>query len=429
MTDVIDDGQAAGGLPIAPVCAAWASPEFQLAALCCRHPWKGQDTDELRHQLRRVDPERFADLVIRRHRIGPLAWAMVNRLPPGDVPATLRQALASEVRANAVRVLRSQRAHVLLARALHAAGMPWMVFKGVTLSARCYGDAAARHANDIDLWTTAAHLHQARDLLAGLGFKAAGEAVPWHLASLGPRHAAFVDRYFIEEVFDSRELGVLELHWRLAVNTHQFSIDPIAIHARGSTQHMGAVDIPVMGDVDLLLYLCEHGARHRWSRLKWLADLPRLLHGREWDWPEVFRRARDAGCVKSLALGLELSRRVLGCELPAPAAAWLAGRPMSSLALRLAVSLTRRMQEGPEVVENTAGSQMVLLGQEVLNAVVLAGSPRAVAYQVRRALLSSRDMTLLRLPDRLFFLYYPLRPLLMPFRRALLRRAAPPAGC
>jgi hypothetical protein len=61
-----------------------------------------------------------------------------------------------------------------------------------------------------------------------------------------------------------------------------------------------------------LLYLCAHGARHSWFRLKWLVDLPYVLQSKAWDWPALFAKARRMGCADALLLGLVLSQRLLG---------------------------------------------------------------------------------------------------------------------
>jgi hypothetical protein len=394
------------------------SIEFQLACLCSQVDADDQSVHLAQQLLQSVSVSQFTDLVVRRHRIGPLVHATLSSGKYGVIPNDLMAPLVAEARANAAKALRSQRAHVLIARGMRASGLGWLAFKGVTLAARYYPSVSHRHVNDIDFWVDAASHKQARAVLAALGFAKLDEEDRWCLAERGPRHAGFLSERFIEEMHASAELGSVELHWRLALNTHQFSLEPALLLQRGQKIELAGEVIQVMQADDLLLYLCEHGSRHGWSRLKWLVDLPFLLGSQDWDWSALFAKARAAGCEKTLALGLELSRCLLGWSMPEQAALLVNRTRFLGWARRLAV----RIQQAPETLGQLPIWEIVPhMARVVTLMLLLTPNAASVRRQVWLMLLSPSDLNVVRVPDRAFGLYYVLRPFLMIYRRVIQR--------
>lgn len=394
------------------------SIEFQLACLCSQADLDDRSVQLAKQFLQSVNISQFADLVVRRHRVGPLVHAALSSGKFGGIPAELSALLSTEARANATKALRSQRAHVLIARGMRAKALDWLAFKGVTLAARYYPSVSHRQVNDIDIWVDAAAHKSARAVLAALGFAKLDDEDRWSLADRGPRHAAFLNTRFIEEMHASAELGSVELHWRLALNTHQFSLDPALLLQRGQSIQLAGEVIRVMQADDLLLYLCEHGSRHGWSRLKWLVDLPFVLGSQDWDWGALFAKARAAGCEKTLALGLELSRCLLGWQMPAQAAALVERTRFLGWATRLVV----RIQQAPETLGQLPFWEVVPHMARVLTLMLLlTPSVASVRRQIWLMLLSPSDLSVVRVPDRAFGLYYVLRPFLMIYRRVIQR--------
>ena len=365
--------------------------------------------------LRLIDVPAFLELVVTRHRIGSIVHAALNKFPLQGIPPGLMEPLANAFRINAVKTLKAQRTHVLLTRWFAAAAIKWFPFKGATLALRYYQDPSTRHVNDLDLWVSASSLALARDVLLDHGFRELQADMHSELAARGKRHAAYVAAYFHEEQYHSAEFGSLELHWRLADNPYQFKVAPESLFANADSLNVGGVQLPVMNDVDLLLYLCDHGARHGWSRLKWLADLPRVLNNSTWDWPVVLDQSREAGCRQSLLLGLGLCRDLFGWQPPA----LLRNEIDQSLRLAAALRVVRQIWAAPAATKEQSVAQVAALAlREVALSIVLSNGLRDVGYQFRRYLLSPNDLLLMKVPDRWFGLYYWMRPLTLLARRA-----------
>jgi Uncharacterised nucleotidyltransferase len=383
--------------------------------LCCMTELGEVDRRKLGALLSTMDVAVFLHLAIVRHRVGPLVHAVLAGLPPMGLPASLMQPLAACARANAVKALQAQRAHLLLSRLFADSAADWLPFKGITLAARYYADPSVRHVNDLDIWVPPAALAATRRALLSAGCRSLNGPLHGDLAERGPRHAAYLQRYYHEEQLCSPDLGFLELHWRLADNPYQFKLKPESVRAGAQVLTMGGAEFRVMNDVDLLLYLCDHGARHGWGRLKWLADLPRILQSRPWDWGDVLVRADAAGCRESLLLGLALSAQLLGWQ-PPPQVQSLLDR---SRRLPLAVWLIGLSLRSPASGKDLGFKQVAaLVLREIGLNLLLTTTWRSVVYQCDRYLLSPNDLQALELPDRWFGGYYLLRPFLLLARRA-----------
>lgn len=398
-------------MPAAPGSVDSPSAEFRLACLCCG---RAADADLL-PLLPAIEVPAFLALVIERHRIGPLVARRLRALPADALPPLLIAGLDEDRRRNRLRTLQATRSHVLLDRGFGAAGIPWLPFKGLTLACRYYPDPADRQVNDLDLWVPVARLDDARAVLAREGFRFDPGSAHWDLAERGPRHRDFLQRWTVEETHRSREHGAVDLHWQLGDNPALFRLSPEALLAGRETVEIAGRPLPTMRHEDLLLYLCEHGGKHGWFRLKWLADLPRVIDHQPLDWPALFERARELGCERSLLLGLALSERLLRWPPPPEVAARIARFRYRRALLGIVEALLLASAEGMERHATTSRRLMLLTAMARL---LLSGRWPALRHGLWRLSLSPQDLRLLPLPDRLLPLYRLLRPLLVIWRRA-----------
>lgn len=399
----------------APALMNALSPELLLACACCRVRPRPDDLVTISRLAAAVEPVRFVDLVVRRHRVGPLVESAL-RLCPGDEVAQLIELLAPEVRRNNSLALRAVVTHARLARWFRDAGIEWLVFKGITLAQRYYGDVRLRQVNDLDFLVDESDVERARAVLAQQGFHWDPVQTGWDLVQRGPRHRRYLIDYVYEEEHRSAEHGLLELHWRLGENSHAFSTPRSELMARGERMKMGDTEVTTMAPVDLLLYLCEHGGRHGWYRLKWLADLPQLLDSVTWDWEAVLNEAQRVGSKATLLLGLALAVQLFGWAPPPVVAGQLRGRLVS---WQRSLAITGLL--APETWwYGAAGMPLSWRLRLIAYRCSLLPGWRAWGAQLWRLALSPNDLRVASLPDRFFGLYRWLRPALV-LRRYLQR--------
>jgi hypothetical protein len=149
----------------------------------------------------------------------------------------------------------------------------------------------------------------------------------------------------------------------------------------------------------LALDLLVHGSKHSWASIDWLVDIAELARARNVAWDEVIEMARRHGARRRVALGLSLARDLLDAPLPDEALRHVEDAQVDSIAASIKTSLF-----APEYVTPSAAGV-------VLSELALCDSWRRRLVRVARlARPTPGDWQWTRLPRRLAFLYWALRP-------------------
>src|SRR5262249_38955185 len=69
--------------------------------------------------------------------------------------------------------------------------------------------------------------------------------------------------------------------------------------------------LPTLPDLDHFLYLCAHGSRHCWFRLKWVADIGAMLRRKSLELEVVCARAKELDLERCLNTALLLARELM----------------------------------------------------------------------------------------------------------------------
>lgn len=339
-----------------------------------------------------VNWELFLRLV-ERHRVPGLVHAGLGRLPD-VVPEPVRQAIAGQAQALARRNLALVAATVRLQALFDAAGIEVIFFKGALVGQRAYGSLAVKHGKDIDFLVPPEDLAATFALLAGEGYQPVFPAAPLTAAKID----ALRD-FQIEAVMVDPARGVqLEPHWRLTENRRLLPLGPLRAGA-GKRESLGGVPIRGFHPDDEFAYLCVHGVRSGWFRLKWLADLHALLVAQtEEERLRLYRHAEGRGAGPAALLAYGLCRDLFA--LPVPAA--LAGAVETPLQRAM-----RGLCHASLGASHPQTSLRRVLVLPMLHAV--ACGPAHIGSEILRWGVSGQDVMELPLPRYLFFLYPLLR--------------------
>jgi hypothetical protein len=338
-----------------------------------------------------VDFPRLFDLAAR-HRMIPLLHRYLAGAP---LPAPARAELRARNRADAHRGLALAAELRRLLAALEGAGVEALAYKGPALAMQAYGDLSLRAFIDLDLLVRPADVPRALDVLAAEGYAPALE--------LSPAQARYFRRVDGDWPLVHRETGLLvELHARVSSQRFCMPIGTDGLMRRAKAVAVGGGEVRTLGDDDLLLVLCAHGAKHRWKRLEWLAALAALLRAGRGDVPATLARAAGAGARRTVLLGLALARRLLGAPLPEAVVREIEADPRLSRLLGEAEArmFDEEAGEGEETAANLAFNFRARDG--------LADRARYAARWLFAP--SPEDWRWARLPDALFPLYRVLRP-------------------
>lgn len=372
------------------------TPAFELLLCCCRPTPSAQDMARQRQLASQVEPETLLQLAVR-HKLAPLVYCNLRLHPAGTFPPLLLDKLASLHTENK----RKAMASLLTAHQLAASGIAVCTLKGLDVAVRAYGDMAARHVGDIDLLINEAHLSQASAHLLQQGWSA---DMPELLSGSSGR---LLRRFKPDCSFLRPGFPVLELHWRVSANPHEFRIGALADYPMSAAPGSQCE----LEKEDLLIYLCLHGSKHGWMRLKWLFDLPNVIENLPPDWDKLWQRADTLNARKVVQQGLMLAAKL--CNVTLPAAAHSGFRYHFSVQhwqyIRHMLQLPEHQLYYPSVVQILRHARYRLSMQTSL---------RSMVWQTGALLYPDyRDYRVLPLPAALAWLYLPLRPLLWLYRK------------
>lgn len=373
------------------------SPEFRLLTACS---WvapssSAQDQAEKIVSLRDecTDWGAFTALV-NRHEVSALVYASLRKHAVNLFPDNVREKLKERSEQVRRQALLHAAELVRLIRKFAGHGIEVLPLKGMMLSLQLFGDPGMRHSRDMDLMVKLEDLDRSDRLLEAEGYR---RIFP------GAGMTARQRRYLISEGchygYQHERLGLhLELHWRCDLWTPELS-EELWSGCR-QVDWMG-VRIKCPAEDALLLFLCDHGARHKWMRLKWLGDVAMLLSQRPAECDDLLTIARR------LDLTLILAQTALLTH-------WLYGIPLSEPLRNLIIREKSAFALATEALDAMLGADRYRflngLRDMRYNARLKTTLSRYTA--LKRLRISPTDFEEFPLPDSLFWLYYPLRPIL-----------------
>ena len=355
-------------------CAVWQPSAVQLEAVRTRAD-------------ARVNWTEWFELV-HAHRLVPhaqRALAAVHALAPPDVAEALMQ---ESVSIAARSLARTQQLAELL-KMLGGDGVRALPFKGPALSLAAYGDLGVRDSVDLDVVVCPRDIDAARDSMLRAGYAPRTE--------MSRAQERTLQRSFGHFVYAAPGGGTgVELHWRFAAPRYPWSIPAEEVFARSVVIDLAGRPAASPDAADQLLLQLMHGARHQWERLEWLVAFAQLLSRVRENEEVLIERAEANGSSRALSLALRLAHDLLGAPL-SPRLAALAGEERSAAR---AAQIVGAMEAAKFSTEQPYVFNMALMDR---------GRDRARYIALSVLSPTPREWELVRLPDWLVFLYYPIR--------------------
>jgi hypothetical protein len=332
--------------------------------------------------------------LVDRHGVIPLFAHNLDSLSAGLVPVQVLANLRNYNQENTRHSLFLTAELCRLMELLQAHGIRAVPFKGPTLALRAYGDVALREFSDLDILVRRQDVLKVRKLLVGEGFKPTPE--------LTSAQEAALLRFDCAYNFTNDKNIVFDLHWNFAA-PHSFAFDINGLWDRLEAVTIAGKQLPTVLVEDLLLILCLHGFTHFWERLGWICDVAGLIElHKDIDWESVVNNTTKQGGRRILSLGLVLAGELLEAAIP-PEVLQIAQK--DAVVRELAEDLKRRL------FAETASASGIIDGA-LLQLRMRERKRDRIGFGLRLAATPRvYDWMLVPLPNRLFFLYYFLRPL------------------
>lgn len=216
--------------------------------------------------IKDMDWEYFLQLA-RHHRVYPLLYSKLKKIDENIIPEYVLRALYKEYKNNTFHMLHLCGEMVKISKLFTENNIPVLFLKGPVIAADLYGDISLRTSKDLDILIPIKNLENAEALLLHYGYEREENLSLLNEWKWRSHHVTY---------FHPQKNIYLEIHWRLQSRP---SREPLfnELWERKRTSPFENYPIYFLGKTDLFLFLVSHGARHGWFRLRWLIDIDKIL--------------------------------------------------------------------------------------------------------------------------------------------------------
>ncbi len=217
---------------------------------------KGKE-EELK-DIQSINWEILYDLALT-HKVAAMVFSklLANKWPPNDVCAKMRDFICS----NKLYMLNLYGERKHLNKLLTEIGVSHYFLKGPDLSLRLHGDFSKRQSKDLDLYVPVNEIERALELLEQKGY-----GLIQHYHSSSKQKKVVRGTYNDYKLYNPTNNVFIELHWH-ALPPLYFDSAILNVVCPVKEKDL------IFKEKDELIYLCIHGAYHRWKRLIWSYDI------------------------------------------------------------------------------------------------------------------------------------------------------------
>jgi hypothetical protein len=285
------------------------TPELELLLGCARTELDAEQRACVLRATGRIRDWDVLYTLAEFHGLLPLLYKHLAKLVADGVPQAFRTRCQAEVGRLQWEVLGKCADLLGLLDRFAEERIPVLSFKGGVAGTAYYGDPGLRPFNDADLLVPVGQAQRAWELLLKIGY---APTIP-----LTPGWRAVDIRSHNERMFLREGRTVVDLHWNLMPLYYTFTPSNDDVWERAESVSLAGRPIPTLGPEDALIFFCLHGAKHNWSKLRWVCDVAQLARARpglHWGW--VLDWAEKHGAARMVRLGLCLARELLQAPVP-----------------------------------------------------------------------------------------------------------------
>lgn len=347
-----------------------------------------------------IDWDAFLKLALH-HRVYPLLYLKLLNNESGLIPLITIESLSKSYKNNTFKMLHLSAEMEQLSKLFLEKEIYPLFLKGPVLGEDLYGDISMRTSGDLDILVSIRDLEKVDSLLKDLGYKK-DEYIQTLLNDWKWRHHHFT-------YYHSTKRTKIEIHWRLnPAPSKEPSFEELWERKRRST--ISSTPIYFLSKEDLFCFLITHGARHGWSRIRWLLDIHQITQ-KDLDWSVIkkllgrFHIGHIAG--QSIILSSQLFNTPLNKEMYELGNKKQPQKIAQEAVFYLETMVNLHIDNVPEYIAKYHSKHLFSL----------------MSYQQKIAFFMSvlhpyyTDAQTLPLPEKYHFLYYPLRPFLWIWRK------------
>lgn len=325
-------------------------PEMQLLLHCASTKIDAGKTEQIKSLIQQADLD-WQEITSSawKHGLMPLLYSNLNAIAPDTVPKDILNQLRNIFYTNAQRSLILTGELVQLLRLLQENGIAAIPYKGPVLANLLYGNIGLRQFCDLDILVQQQDVLKFKTLLMSRGYRPKVQLTEVEEIN----YLKDKSKHTYNFINDSKDIMV-EIHWRITPR-YTSAIEVNYIWENLHSSSLGGMKIYTFSAEDWLLLLTNHASRHRWEKLSWLADIAELLRqNTEINWERVIQKASDFDCRRMLFLGLCMTRKLIGLNLPIEVINKITNdQKVAKLASEISLDILNQTKTNHQFMQNT----------------------------------------------------------------------------
>ncbi|MDQ0859298.1 nucleotidyltransferase family protein [Bacillus sp. V2I10] len=356
--------------------------------------------EKSRYLFTKIDWTLFLKLSIH-HRVYTMIYPRLKQLPEDIIPSNVIQYLADKYRNNTFKMLFLSAEMEQLSKKLSEHQIRVLFLKGPVIAHDLYGDISLRTSSDLDFLVPFEKLERTEELLKTLGYEK-DEYIHSVLGDWKWRHHHFT-------YFHPVKKTKAEVHWRLNPGP---GLEPHFEDLWKERRKSELTSSPIyfLGKEDLFLFLVSHGARHGWSRLRWLSDIQHMM-GQDIDWNKIQVLLKKHHFINQGSQALVLASELLNADVKTNMTHMVENKKSRGLAQEAIFYFERMVNLHTDPVPDE------IWKYHAKHLFSLMSPKQKLLFLFSCIHPLPEDAETLRLPNRLHFLYFPLRPFLWAWRK------------
>ncbi|PEC23142.1 nucleotidyltransferase domain-containing protein [Bacillus cereus] len=347
-----------------------------------------------------IDWEVFLEQVVH-HRVYPVIYQKLKQVDEELIPSHIVQALNRKYKKNTFHMLYLSAEMERINKLCNENEIRMIFLKGPVLSQDLYGDISLRTSCDLDVLIPMRNLEKVEMLLLEQGY-VKDDYIQTILNDWKWRH------HHITFFHPTKQIK-LEIHWRLNPGPgKEPGFEELWKRKRKST--LTSNSVYMLGKEDLFLFLVSHGARHGWSRLRWLVDIKKIVD-QDLNWSEIHKLMRKYQVLHLGGQALILAAQLLGVRLDERMMELVAKKRSKQLAQEALFYFKQMINLHTDPVPE----EVFIYHSRYLFS--LMSNQQKILYIMSQLYPYPIDAKTLPLPKFLHFLYFPLRPFLCLWRK------------
>ncbi len=352
-----------------------------------------------------MDVEKNTTFYQQRHRLTIRQIAELREFSGIAIPQISDQPRKIDTMAKVAELIR-------LSKMFKAHNLEFISIKGPLLSWRLHQDVAVRYTNDLDILVKPEDLFIIIRMLKEDGY----QTTHFDLPASGSKKRLLLKLNNHIGLMHPQKKILLEVHWRLMKPEvcSKTKLDQL-INQNTESVIFHNESFTVFTKEFELVYLILHGAMHEWFRLKWLHDIVSFSKDEQLDWDRVFELNKDFHGEHLVYQAIQLADKFW--DLPPDVAARFAAENMDLNAFMINHPLKSISRTNVATIEPGFYNWLSFVNGTVKYGLMLFPSAKYKYTFLKRLMFREIDMKILKLPDFLTFMYFPLRPFLIVYSR------------